>query len=64
MLPWLERGELVRLLPQWYADAGVIALYYPSRSLLPAKTRAFIDFLTEHFRREGLDRRFAGSPGA
>ncbi|MDH4580573.1 LysR family transcriptional regulator [Pseudomonas sp. BN415] len=64
VLPWLERGELVRLLPQWYADAGTIALYYPSRSLLPAKTRAFIDFLTEHFQRERLDRRFAGSLGA
>ncbi|WP_342246560.1 LysR family transcriptional regulator [Pseudomonas sp. OTU5201] len=64
VLPWLERGQLVRLLPQWYADAGTIALYYPSRSLLPAKTRAFIDFLTEHFQRERLDRRFAGSLGA
>ncbi|AYF85810.1 LysR family transcriptional regulator [Pseudomonas sp. JS3066] len=63
-LPWLERGELVRLLPNWYADAGTISLYYPSRSLLPAKTRAFIDFLVEHFQRERLDRRFAATPGA
>ncbi|AOE86580.1 LysR family transcriptional regulator [Pseudomonas sp. TCU-HL1] len=61
VLPWLERGELMRLLPQWYADAGAISLYYPSRSLLPAKTRAFIDFLIEHVERERLDRRFAGS---
>ncbi|WP_271408517.1 LysR family transcriptional regulator [Pseudomonas sp. Q1-7] len=58
VLPWLERGDLLRLLPQWYADAGTIALYYPSRSLLPAKTRAFIDFLVEHVRREELARRF------
>jgi DNA-binding transcriptional LysR family regulator len=64
VLPWLERGELVRLLPRWYADAGSISLYYPSRTLLPAKTRAFIDFLAEHFQREQLARRFAASFGA
>ncbi|SCW29362.1 LysR family transcriptional regulator [Pseudomonas sp. NFACC05-1] len=58
-LPWLERGELVRLLPDWYVDLGVISLYYPSRTLMPAKTRAFIDFITEHFERESLARRFS-----
>ncbi|MDP9780851.1 LysR family transcriptional regulator [Pseudomonas fluorescens] len=58
VLPWLERGELVRLLPDWYMDLGAISLYYPSRTLMPAKTRAFIDFVTEHFEREGLARRF------
>ncbi len=36
VLPALEEGRLVRLLPQWYADAG--ALSYTSRTLLPAKT--------------------------
>jgi DNA-binding transcriptional LysR family regulator len=61
VLSWLERGELVRLLPRWYADAGAISLYYPSRSLLPAKTRAFIDFVVEAFERERLAERFAGS---
>lgn len=58
-LPWLERGELVRLLPDWYVDLGGISLYYPSRTLMPAKTRAFIDFITEHFERESLARRFS-----
>ncbi|SFL09603.1 LysR family transcriptional regulator [Pseudomonas sp. NFACC46-3] len=58
-LPWLERDELVRLLPDWYVDLGVISLYYPSRTLMPAKTRAFIDFITEHFERESLARRFS-----
>ena len=62
-LPWLERGELVRLLPQWYADAGPISIYYASRTLLPAKTRVFVDHVVEAFRRERLAERFAGSLG-
>nr|WP_279309458.1 MULTISPECIES: LysR family transcriptional regulator [Pseudomonas] len=47
----IQRGELVRLLPDWSADAGMISLYYPSRTLLPAKTRVFIDFVVEAFGR-------------
>lgn len=45
----LQRGELVRLLPDWKADAGPISLYYPSRTLMPAKTRVFIDFVMAAF---------------
>jgi DNA-binding transcriptional LysR family regulator len=60
-LPHLERGALVRLLPQWYADAGPISLYYATRTLLPAKTRAFVDFIVEAFRRERYAERFAAS---
>ena len=59
-LPHLDKGALVRLVPQWYADAGSISLYYASRTLLPAKTRAFVDFIVEAFRRERLAERFAG----
>jgi hypothetical protein len=33
----LESGELIRLLPRWYADAGAISLYYANRTLLPAR---------------------------
>jgi DNA-binding transcriptional LysR family regulator len=62
-LPYLERGELIRLLPEWYVDLGAISLYYTNRTMLPAKTRVFIDFLTDHFRRHGLAERFAGSVG-
>lgn len=62
-LPWLESGDLVRVLPRWWADAGAISLYYASRSLLPGKTRAFIDFVIEAFAREDYARRFAGSLG-
>lgn len=63
VLPWIERGELVRLLPRWYADAGAISIYYANRTLMPAKTRAFIDFVVEAFQRERLAARFAGSLG-
>lgn len=63
VLPELEKGSLARLLPHWYSDAGAISLYYASRALLPAKTRAFIDLVAEAFRRERLAERFAGSLG-
>lgn len=59
----LERGDLVRLVPRWYADAGSISLYYASRTLLPGKTRAFVDFLADAFKRQRLAERFAGSLG-
>jgi len=60
VLSSIERGELVRLLPHWYADAGAISLYYATRALLPAKTRMFVDFVVEAFERERLAERFAG----
>jgi DNA-binding transcriptional LysR family regulator len=62
-LPHLERGSLVRLLPQWYSDGGPICIYYASRTLLPAKTRVFVDFVAEAFKRDRLAERFAGSLG-
>lgn len=62
-LPALESGALLRLVALWYADAGAISIYYPTRTLLPARTRAFVDFVAEAFRRERLAERFAGSLG-
>lgn len=62
-LPHLERGALVRLVPQWYADGGPISIYYANRTLVPAKTRVFVDFVIEAFRRDCLAERFAGSLG-
>ena len=46
----LEDGSLVSLLPGYSFDSGV-AIYavYPHRRHLPAKTRAFIDFLASSF---------------
>ncbi|MBB4279504.1 LysR family transcriptional regulator [Rhizobium mongolense] len=62
-LPYLEKGELVRLIPAWYADAGPISIYYANRTLLPAKTRVFVDFISEAFQRERWPERFAGTLG-
>jgi DNA-binding transcriptional LysR family regulator len=46
----LEDGSLVALFPGYTFDTGV-AIYavYPHRRLLPAKTRAFIEFLADSF---------------
>ncbi|WP_245417659.1 hypothetical protein [Aminobacter sp. AP02] len=60
-LPHLESGTLVRVVPQWYADSGPISIYYASRTLLPAKTRIFVDFIAEAFRHDRLAEQFAGS---
>jgi DNA-binding transcriptional LysR family regulator len=62
-LPHLESGALVRLVPQWYSDLGPISIYYATRTLLPAKTRVFVDFVIDAFRRQRLAERFAGSIG-
>lgn len=58
----LEDGRLIRLLPDWYADDGGISVYYASRSFLPAKTRAFIDWIDTAFRENRLPERFNGHP--
>ncbi len=50
----IASGELIRLLPGWYSDAGPLSLYYPSRRLLPAKTSAFAEFVVERFRSSGF----------
>ncbi|BAP45474.1 LysR family transcriptional regulator [Pseudomonas sp. StFLB209] len=58
-LPYLERQRLVRVLPDWYVDDGNISLYYAEHKLLPGKTRAFVDFLLERFKAQGLAQRFS-----
>lgn len=61
-LPHLAKGELEWLLPDWYCDFGPISLYYASRKLLPAKTRAFVDFVTEAFNTDKVSKAFATRP--
>lgn len=63
VLSCLESGALIRLLPAWYADIGPISIYYANRTLLPLKTRVFVDFVVEAFARERWPQRFAGNPG-
>jgi len=57
-VPYLQRGSLVRVLPDWYVDDGNISLYYAQHRLLPGKTRAFVDFVLERFEVLGLARQF------
>jgi len=52
--PHLESGALERLLPDWHSDIGPVSLYFTSQKLLPAKTRVFVDFVTEAFRVQKL----------
>lgn len=59
-LPWLERAALVRLLPGWHADAGPVSLYFPGKKLLPARTRVFVDFVTEQFAAKDFAGRMRG----
>ncbi|HSX85730.1 MAG TPA: LysR family transcriptional regulator [Cellvibrio sp.] len=59
VLTYLQDGSLIRLLPKWYCDTGPLAIYFASSRLLPAKTRVFVDFIVEHFRREELAKRFS-----
>lgn len=55
----LETGALIRLLPDWHADLGAISIYFASQKLLPAKTRVFVDHVTEAFRSQSLARQFS-----
>lgn len=58
-LPYLERGGLQRVLHDWYVDAGHVSVYFSAHSLLPAKTRVFVDSLLEHFQTQNLPTRFS-----
>jgi len=57
-LQLLERGELVRVLPKWYAETLPLSIYYTSRKLMPAKVRVFVDYVVEEFRARGHAARF------
>jgi len=57
----LERGDLIRLLPDWYADAGAISIYYASRKFISAKTRVFVDCVVNGFKSKRLDVAFSAN---
>jgi len=46
VLPLLRRGELKVVLPDWRSPGLDVFLHYPSRKGLPARVRAFIEFVT------------------
>jgi len=43
----IEKGELVRLLPQWQLGSQALHLIYPSRRYMPLRTRAFLEFMAK-----------------
>lgn len=49
VLPLLRTGQLQVLLPDSVAEGIQLFIHYPSRKQLPARVRAFVDFVVEHF---------------
>ncbi|WP_036166346.1 LysR family transcriptional regulator [Massilia sp. 9096] len=47
--PFIERGELVRVLPDWEMPESNGWAVFPGRRLMPAKLRVFLDMLEEGF---------------
>lgn len=45
--PLIAEGSLINLFPAWTDERFPFYVYYPSRRYLPAKTRAFLDFVIE-----------------
>lgn len=58
----LRTGRLVRVLPEYYQDAPVCAVY-PSRLAESAKVRVCVQFLYEKLKSEHDDVNDSGSPG-
>lgn len=53
--PYLKTGELVHVLPQWYQQANIWAVYTQRTSESP-RMKVFIDFLAEYFIEKSLSR--------
>lgn len=51
----LDRGELVRILPDYEAGGGEIWAVYPSRRHLSLKVRLFVDHIARTFAASGAD---------
>ena len=47
LAPFLSRGELIQILPEWSEELYPLYAYHPSRHLPPAKVRALLDFIQE-----------------
>ncbi len=58
----LRDGSLQRVLPKWFAASYHVYAAVPSRSHLPRRTRAFIDFLVEQYGGLPEDPWLAGKP--
>ena len=47
--PWVARGELTPVLPDWNLPSAPAWAVFPGRRLMPARTRAFLDALAAEF---------------
>ena len=67
-LRYLADGSLVHVLPAWILGRFTIYVALPSRKLIPARTRAFLDFVDELMgevrRAQSGAQRVSGAPGA
>ncbi len=67
-LRYLADGSLVHVLPEWILGRFTIYVALPSRKLIPARTRAFLDFVGELMgevrRAQSGAQRIAGTPDA
>jgi DNA-binding transcriptional LysR family regulator len=48
-LPYLQRRELVQVLPDWHLPPVTAWAVFPGRRLMPARTRVFLDTLAAKF---------------
>lgn len=46
--PFLERGEILQIMPDWTPPLGSEALYYPATRLPSAAFKAFVTFIRAH----------------
>jgi len=53
--PAVVAGSLVRVLPDWSSPPVSVYALTPSK-LLPARTRVFLEILSDHLRGKGLER--------
>lgn len=56
-LPWLQSGQLQRVLAPWFQDSGHISLYYPAHKGQAPKLRHFVDWLVQRLREQQLAER-------
>ena len=52
----LADGSLARVLPQWHSACNPVHAVYPRQRFIPARTRAFLDFLKQGLVDSGYDR--------
>ncbi|MBB5214463.1 DNA-binding transcriptional LysR family regulator [Parapusillimonas granuli] len=54
----IAAGRLVSVLDDWSLPHLTINIAYPNRQFLPIKSRAFIDFLADHFKKMDFERKW------